>query len=176
MDSIFPTYPPFSSSSPKSNASIGQGYPGRDGQSAADQKPSEDCELARLVSAKQQPSHPNLLPQTQPHLYSPTRAEIESHPIRQRLSLGRDEIVTGYGTAQEATSETAGPGSASAELELSQAQEGSERLQDAMSSEAPAVQPGDAGEFVLRALGRCVASMVCAMRARERPGLGDVAA
>jgi hypothetical protein len=32
-------------------------------------------------------------------LYSPTKEEIESHPIRQRLSLSRDQISSGLGTA-----------------------------------------------------------------------------
>ena len=36
-----------------------------------------------------------------PHLYSPTRSELESHPIRQRLSEVRDDILPDLNTAPE---------------------------------------------------------------------------
>ena len=36
-----------------------------------------------------------------PPLYSPTRAEIEAHPIRQRLSTTRDDFAATWGNARE---------------------------------------------------------------------------
>ncbi|KAK4542183.1 hypothetical protein LTR36_007030 [Oleoguttula mirabilis] len=41
------------------------------------------------------------LDQHAPQLYSPTKAEIDSHPIRQRLSVVRDDISTACGSAPE---------------------------------------------------------------------------
>jgi hypothetical protein len=146
MDSIDPTYPPFSSSDESTNSP--SNYP-RSNPSP----PSTDA-ADRASQPTAAPSFdgwsPNLLPQpSQPHLYSPTRAEIESHPIRQRLSLGREEIATGYGTAPEATSENGSEPLETGLLDSRQAQEGSERLFDAMNSEAPAVKEGDAGTSVV---------------------------
>jgi hypothetical protein len=151
MDSIDPVYPPYSSSS-ETNASEGsssQAYPG----------PNPSLPTAAGPSSLRSSNLLAQLPRPEPHLYSPTRAEIESHPIRQRLSLGRDEIATGYGTAPEATSKNRIAPLEPGLLDSRQAQEGSNRLFDAMSSEAPAVKEGDAGTFILRplgaALGRC---------------------
>ena len=157
MDSTDPVYPPFSSSS-QTNASNSQDFPSSSPRSANPDRRSTESTLASLPpTAAAGPSslHANLaeLPHPEPHLYSPTRAEIESHPIRQRLSLGRDEIATGYGSAPEATSENGSETFETGLLESRQAQEGSHRLFDAMSSEAPAVKEGDAGTFVLCPLG-----------------------
>jgi hypothetical protein len=152
MDSIDPTYPPFSSSDESTNSP--SNYP-RSNPSP----PSTDA-ADRASQPTAAPSFdgwsPNLLPQpSQPHLYSPTRAEIESHPIRQRLSTSRDGIVTGYGSAseppeQDFSKETSEERSLAREQK--QAQEGSETLFDAMSSEAPAPQVGDAGMYISCAL------------------------
>jgi hypothetical protein len=145
MDSIDPVCPPFSSSS-ETNASEGsssQAYPG----------PNPSLPTAAAGPSSLRSSNlPAQLPRPEPHLYSPTRAEIESHPIRQRLSLGRDEIATGYGTAPEAISENRIAPLEPGLLDSRQAQEGSNQLFDAMSSEAPAVKEGDAGTFILRPL------------------------
>lgn len=86
-------------------------------------------------------SHPLSPRPTQ--LYSPTRQEIESHPIRQRLSITRDDIVTGLGTAPEESQDLF---DSTSQTNSRQAQEGSERLFDAMS-EAPNVKEGDEGMF-----------------------------
>ena len=78
-------------------------------------------------------------------LYSPTRFELESHPVRQRLS---EVIVTGLGSAPEDPHQ--------AQFDSSrQAQQGSERLFDAMA-EAPTVKEGDKGEFALWMLAQWV--------------------
>jgi hypothetical protein len=145
MGSILPIYPPFSLSQ-ETNSSIGQDerYPRRNyGPSAA----ASDADRSSHPTALSSDVHsPNLLSQTHP--YSPTHAEIELHPIRQRRSLGRDQILTGYGSAPEATSETRLDESKSRQLEWDQAQEGTEWLFDAMSSEAMNVQKGDAGGYI----------------------------
>ena len=147
MDSILSIYPPFSSSQ-ETNASIGQDelYPRPNGPSAATDADLPGSRSSHPTAPSLDDHSPNLLLQSHP--YSPTRAEIESHPIRQRLSLGRDEILTGYGSAPEATSETREDEPKSRVSEFSQAQEGSERLFDAMSSEAQNVQVGDAGRYI----------------------------
>ena len=144
MDSILPIYPPFSSSQ-ETTASIGQDelYPRPNGPSAATDADLPSSRSSHPTAPSLDDHSPNLLLQSHP--YSPNRAEIESHPIRQRLSLVRDEILTGYGSAPEATSETREDERKSRVSEFSQAQEGSERLFDAMSSEAQNVQVGDAG-------------------------------
>ena len=78
-------------------------------------------------------------------LYSPTKEEIEKHPIRQRLSDVRDHIATGLGTAPEDPHQVFFDNHASSR----QAQEGSERLFDAMS-DTNNIKEGDQGMFALR--------------------------
>lgn len=176
MESLLPTYPSlFTSSQETSQDHLYPRETHKNGPSAADPSPSDASHLppptalaaelvARPSSDPQQHSrsptqthhHHFPLPHShshpEPHLYSPTRAEIEEHPIRQRLSLERDEVVTGYGTAREATSETSETAGEVGEVLLGdnnrQAHEGSERFLDAMSSEASNVKEGDAGECV----------------------------
>jgi hypothetical protein len=54
-----------------------------------------EAEAQTFSTAAQAPSTTKPVHQ----LYSPTKEEIESHPIRQRLSLSRDQISSGLGTA-----------------------------------------------------------------------------
>ena len=152
MESIDPTYPPFSSSSCESNyPSFSSNNPSPPSPDPAD-RASQPAPTTAPSFDGWQPS--NLLPQ--PYLYSPNRAEIESHPIRQRLSLGHEELPTTNGEEDERDEDICKDGSEErslAQQEAVQAQEGSERLFHTMSSDAPAPQVGDAGMYLLCAWG-----------------------
>ena len=81
-------------------------------------------------------------------LYSPTREEIEKHPIRQRLSQVRDDIVSALGSGSAPTEGFQKKTALLFDNSSRQAAEGSERLFDAMA-EVPNVKEGDKGMFVL---------------------------
>ena len=74
--------------------------------------------------------------------YSPTKTELESHPIRQRLSIQGDEIATGLGTAPEVPLEFDRGTTPTAE-EL--AQEVDRKVPGIMADTA--IKEGDAGMF-----------------------------
>lgn len=87
-------------------------YPGIEDEQASPQETRLERPIQPIRVERVHPSHPQItnygpgpsLPtsHSQPREpYSPTKTELESHPIRQRLSIQGDEITTGLGSAPE---------------------------------------------------------------------------
>ena len=88
------------------------------------------------------PSQSHFQQHPQSHLYSLTRAEINAHPIRQRLSLASDDA--GFVLAPDA--ETFAQ-QGDEDLRQAEPQQEEERLFGSMSSDAKNVSEGDSGEY-----------------------------
>lgn len=103
-----------------------------------DPQADPQSELASPVVAPT-PINPALLHQPNDiQLYSPTKAEIESHPIRQRLSIVQDNSDTAIGAAHPDS-----PSPLEESNSLRQVEEGSERPETVAMSDAP--KEGDQG-------------------------------
>lgn len=105
MESLSPSFPLFASNMPDlqepSTTATHDQSAATNGVTTGEtaQEPSAQAQATAILP--QPPSPTSDLEQQPTQLYSPTKAEIDAHPIRQRLSVVRDDIVTGYGSAPE---------------------------------------------------------------------------
>ena len=139
MDPIMPIYPHLDRYEKQESSGVAVGQEAATSAENAFPSP-HDGPASPVAPSFGGTSHP--LPPRPTQLYSPTQHEIESHPIRQRLSLTRDDIATGLGFAPEEPRELF-ESTSQTNSNSRQAQEGSARLFDTMAE----VQEGDKGMF-----------------------------
>ncbi|KAK5169393.1 uncharacterized protein LTR77_005368 [Saxophila tyrrhenica] len=143
-----PIYPPLTPplSNGNSNGVAFPSHPRDNDPLRVDDDPGKEAPALAPVHSQQLPascSTPTSLLKPPHLLYSPTQREIDSHPIRQRLSLSRDPVCSGLGTAL-LTHQTYARVTESEEADLRQAEEGSKQeLPDDNMSDNNNVEKGD---------------------------------
>ncbi|KAK5125739.1 hypothetical protein LTR85_012013 [Meristemomyces frigidus] len=105
MDSLAPSSPLFGSDMPDAqepSTAVAYDQPATTNGAAGEERaPLALAQTPQPRAQEVQLPSTSDLDQQPTQLYSPTKAEIDSHPIRQRLSVVRDDITTSYGLAPE---------------------------------------------------------------------------